>query len=138
MVALPTPAFAATASMEMAAALSPSASRPMTASRMASSAWTLRGRPGALRSWPVSTSVLTVVMAFIVTDVSCFDQFHALFLGEPLRGAGRGSAGRAQAGQPDRGDRGPEQGDHGGADRGVMHRGDEGVVRVPDQLRSGR
>src|ERR1041384_2997543 len=96
MVALPTPALAATASMEMAATLWPAPSSSSTASRMASSACALRGRPGALRSWPVS--VTAVVMAFIVTDCSRFDQLDALLLGQRRSRVGHGRRVRALAG----------------------------------------
>src|SRR3954465_2324076 len=98
MVALPTPAFAATASMVIAATLWPSLSSSRTASRMASSACALRGRPGDLRAWAGS---VTAVMAFIFTYVSRLDQFHALLFGEALRGGRRRSGGRALAGHPE-------------------------------------
>src|SRR3954464_6410796 len=107
MVALPTPALAAPASIEMAAKLWPAASIASTASRMASSACALRGRPGALRSWPAPLTA--VVMAFIVTYASRLDQFHALLLGQAL-GRGRGGrGGRALAGQPEHRDDGAQQ-----------------------------
>src|SRR5262249_23498378 len=60
MVALPTPARAATASIESASAVVPSASRSMTAAMIASSARTLRGRPGPLRSG--SAGAMSVVL----------------------------------------------------------------------------
>src|SRR5262249_38378139 len=50
MVALPTPALAATASIDSASAVVPPASSSITAAMIASSARTERGRPGPLRS----------------------------------------------------------------------------------------
>src|SRR3954464_13283168 len=138
MVALPTPALAATASIEMAAALWPALSSIRTASRMASSAWALRGRPGALRSWAVSDSALAVVMVSIVTDALNLDQGHALPLRQPLGRGGRRRAGRTLAGQPEPGHQRAEQADDHGTDRRVVHRGDERVVGVRDQLRAVR
>src|SRR4051812_12581676 len=135
MVALPTPALAATASMEMAATLWPAPSSSSTASRIASSAYALRGRPGPLRSWPVSLTA--VVMAFIVTYESRLDQFHALFLGQTLGRGGDGSGGRALAGQPEQRDDRAQQGDDHAADRGVVHGGEERVVGAVDQCRTG-
>src|SRR3954469_18588597 len=99
MVALPTPAFDATASMEIAATLCPELSISSTASRMASSACALRGRPGALRSWAVSFTA--VCMVFIVTYALRLDQFHALLLGQTLGRGGDGSGRGALSGQPD-------------------------------------
>src|SRR5689334_1907017 len=69
MVALPTPARAATASIDSASAVVPSASRSMTAAMIASSARTLRGRPGPLRSG--SAGAMSVVLTRnIVTPTS--------------------------------------------------------------------
>src|SRR4051812_12746305 len=121
MVALPTPALAATASMEMAATLCPVLSISSTASRMASSACALRGRPGALRSWPVPmtapapatapVSLTAVFMVFIVTDALRLDQFHALLLGQTFGGRGSGSGRGALSGEPQHGDHRTEQGE---------------------------
>src|SRR4051794_5925533 len=104
---------------------------------MSRSAWALRGRPGALRSWSAGSSTLTVVMRSIVTELSrlghmplasCLDQLDALLLGQTL-GTGRGRGGRrALAGQPDRRDQRAEQREDRAADRRVVHRRDEGVV----------
>src|SRR6266542_4662339 len=122
MVALPTPAFAATASIEIASALCPDVSIAMTASMIASSARALRGRPGAFRSWSVTASTPKLVMGIIVTEPSRLDQLNAPLLGETLGRGGRRRAGRADAGQPCQGDQRADQGDDRGTDRGVVHR----------------
>src|SRR5689334_7510561 len=115
----------------MAATLCPPLSISSTASRIARSAWALRGRPGALRSWPVSLTA--VVMASIVPYGSRLDQFHALLLGQTL-GRGRGGrGGQTLAGQPDQRDQGAQQGHDHTADRCVVHRREERVVRAVDQ-----
>src|SRR5947209_19938009 len=75
MVALPTPARAAIASIEIASAGVPSASRSRTASMIASSARALRGRPGALRSWSAGNDVVT---SDIVAARSDFYQFRTV------------------------------------------------------------
>src|ERR1051325_9370073 len=133
MVALPTPAFAATASMDSASALMPPLSRASTASMIAVSAWALRGRPGALRSWSAC------VMWSIVTGISLGGhKAHALLLGQTLGHGGLGGGRRALAGQPDRGHQRTEEGEDGAADRGVVDRADEGVVRRLQQRAGGR
>src|SRR4051812_31759544 len=129
MVALPTPALAATASMERLSTLMPSLSRAITACRMASSARALRGRPGALRSWSAPDLTLGVVMASIVTGPSRLYQLDALLFRQAL-GPGRRRCGRPLARQPDQRDQRAQHREHGRPDRGVVHRGHERVVRL--------
>src|SRR3954471_1861298 len=124
MVALPTPALAATASIERLSTLMPSPSRAITAWRMASSARALRGRPGALRSWSASPLTLSVVMVSIVTGPSRLDQLYALLFDQTLGRGGRRGGGPL-AGQPDQRDERAQDREGRGADGRVMHRAHE-------------
>src|SRR6185369_889778 len=127
MVALPTPARAAIASIDSASKVWPSAKRSSTASMIASSARALRGRPGPLRSWSATTALVTEVMTSIVYEVSHVDQLDGLLLGQALRRRRRRCVRRPLTGQPDEHGQRAEQGEDNRADGRVVHRVDEGA-----------
>src|SRR2546421_3976408 len=124
MVALPTPARAATASIEISSASVPSASRSSTASMIASSARALRGRPGDWRSWSAGTaSGIVVVTPHIVPARSLLGQFQ--LLPECLDRLRVRRKYHRTAGQPDQYDRQADQRHDHGTEGGGVHRVDE-------------
>src|SRR5262245_27390080 len=147
MVALPTPARAATASIESASAAVPSASRSMTASMTASSTRELRGRPGALRSATNAgaseaaeepgaavlrvpgAGLVLVVMCDIVVQLPPFGQFQRVPVAGPAV-RGRRALGVDRGGRRrDRGRPARQPGEyHADADHGDDRRSGRGPV----------
>src|SRR5690242_12332220 len=109
MVVLPTPARAATASIDRPEMVMPSASRSSAASMIAWSTLALRGRPGGR----VAVAVVDIT-SNIVTDTSRFDEylFGDALADRGVPGLARALGGLGPAGQVDRHQHRADQADH--------------------------